>query len=230
MNMSDMVRAAKLNPLYGNPEMQQAARDQANSGHDINDDAGKKIKPWGVGDIAKLPAGVFAESRANAVKVGAKAFALNVSEDEFEKMVSDNPDIKVSGTNKPASTGTSVASKSAATGKPTKVVTVDDNSWGARADHVVWEGVKQVTGTPGNPKKQIMLSEMEESRKNALSVGAKCTPTPQQYIDWGTAGIMATNAGIMGAAAYGAAKLGQKIGDMIVPPAKPKSSQKTGGA
>jgi len=88
----------------------------------------------------------YTESRANALRVGAKSFALHVSEDEYKKLIGN--------------TGSSPSANSpTAPAKPTKWTTVDNTNWGARADQVLWEGVKQATNTRDNPKKTVFFKE-----------------------------------------------------------------------
>lgn len=98
----------------------------------------------------------YAESRAKAVRVGAKCFALHVSEDEYKKLIGNT------GRSPSASSGTTPAATSSAA-KASRSVTVDNTNWGARADQVLWEGVKQVTNTKDNPKKTVFFSERQFS-------------------------------------------------------------------
>lgn len=89
----------------------------------------------------------YAESRLKAIRVGAKCFALHVSDAEYKKLLGNM--------------GKSDPSPAATSGAPgaTRSITVDNPNWGARADQVLWEGVKQVTSTKDNPKKTIFFKE-----------------------------------------------------------------------
>lgn len=94
----------------------------------------------------------YAESRKRAVSVGAKPkeFALNVSEAEYKKLQANMG----TSADTPAITSAAPVTKNAG-----KSVTVDNDNWGARADQVVWEGVKATTGTKDNPKKTVFFGE-----------------------------------------------------------------------